>query len=205
MHHINFTEVDEARNRFQEDLLAFPDKLVFPVRNIEAKLTKEKEKLFMKFEEETSKVDFESLYKNYVKENLEAFFTKKLQYMKENNKQLTAINEATRHFTENFTKALDQIKLPFLTDGALTKSMKTLKAEHFEIFDQNTKEVDLQLKHKEDVEKELELFCNEKEERMLQRNAVAFKGTYIFITLFIYYLFINFQCGLLVNCLNDNL
>ena len=35
-------EVDEARNRFKENLLAFADKLVFPVRNIEEKLAHKK-------------------------------------------------------------------------------------------------------------------------------------------------------------------
>ena len=98
-------EVDEARNRFKEDLLAFADKLVFPVRNIEEKLTKEKDKLFMKFEEETSKVDFESEYKNDVKGNLEAFF-------QQTNKQLNAIYKAARDFKGTLKTAFEKMKLP---------------------------------------------------------------------------------------------
>ena len=172
-------EVDEARNRFKENLLAFADKLVFPVRNIEEKLTQEKDKLFMKFEEETSKVDFESEYKNDVKGNLEAFFTKNEQ----TNKQLNAIYKAARDFKGKLKTAFDKMKLPLITNGALKESTKTLKAKHFEIFDQNTKEIDLQLlirKFKEDVRKDLELFCYKEETRMLQLNAVVFKGTCIY-------------------------
>ena len=169
-------EVDEALNRFKENFLAFADKLVFPVRNIEEKLTKEKDKLFMKFEEETSKVDFESEYKNDVKGNLEAFFTKNEQ----TNKQLNAIYKAARDFKQKLKAAFDKMKLPFITNGNLNKSMKTLKVKHFEIFDQNTKETDLQLlRRKEDVRKDLELSCYKEEERMLQLNAVLVKGIYI--------------------------
>ena len=188
MYHINFTEVDEARNRFKEDLLAFADKLVFPVRNIEEKLTKEKDKLFMKFEEETSKVDFESEYKNYVKGNLEAFFTKNEQ----TNKQLNAIYKAERDFKRKLKTAFKKMKLPFITNGALKESTKTLKVKHFEIFDKNTNEIDLQLlKRKEDVRKDLELFFYGEEEKMLQLNAVVFKGTCIYI------IFLNFKAVLL--------
>ena len=166
-------EVDEALNRFKENFLAFADKLVFPVRNIEEKMTKEKDKLFMKFEEETSKVDFESEYKSYVKGNLEAFF-------QQTNKQLNAIYKAARDFKQKLKAAFDKMKLPFITNGNLNKSMKTLKVKHFEIFDQNTKEIDLQLlKRKEDVRKDLELSCYKEEERMLQLNAVLVKGIYI--------------------------
>ena len=168
-------EVDEARNRFKDNLLAFADKLVFPERNIKEKLTQEKDKLFMKFEEETSKVDFESEYKNDVKGNLEAFF-------QQTSKQLNAIDKAARDFKQKLKAAFDEIKLPFKTNGDLNKSMKTLKVKYFEIFDQNTKEIDLQLlKRKEDIRKDLELFCNKEEERMLQLNADVFKGTCIYI------------------------
>ena len=101
-------EVDEARNRFKENLRSFANKLVFPVRNIEEKLTQEKDKLFMKFEEETSKVDFESEYKNDVKGNLEAFFTKNEQ----TNKQLNAIYKAARDFKGTLKTAFEKMKLP---------------------------------------------------------------------------------------------
>ena len=97
-------EIDEARNRFKENLLAFANKLVFPVH----KLTQEKDKLFMKFEEETSKVDFESEYKNDVKGNLEAFFTKNEQ----TNKQLNAIYKAARDFKGTLKTAFEKMKLP---------------------------------------------------------------------------------------------
>ena len=175
LYHINFKEVDEARNRFKENLLAFADKLVFPVRNVEEKLTQEKDKLFMKFEEETSEVDFESEYKNYVKGNLEAFF-------QQTNKQLNAIYKAARDFKRKLKTAFDKIKLPFIANGDLNESMKTPKVKRFEIFDQNTKEIDLQLlKCKENVRKDLELFCYGEEARMLQLNANVFKGTCIYI------------------------
>ena len=144
----------------------------------------------MKFEEETSKVDFESEYKNDVKGNLEAFFTKNEQ----TKKQLNAIYKAARDFKGKLKTAFDKMKLPLITNGALKESTKTLKAKHFEIFDQNTKEIDLQLlirKFKEDVRKDLELFCCEEEERMLQLNAVVFKGTCIYI------IFLNFKAVLL--------
>ena len=75
-----------------------------------------------------------------------------------------------------------------MTNGALKESTKTLKAKHFEIFDQNTKETDLQLlRRKEDVRKDLELFCYGEEARMLQLNANVFKGTCIYI------IFLNFK------------
>ena len=129
----------------------------------------------MKFEEETSKVDFESEYKNDVKGNLEAFF-------QETNKQLNAIYKAAGGFKGKLKTAFEKMKLPFTTNGALKESTKTLKAKYFENFDQNTKEIGLQLlKRKEVVRKDLELFCYEEEERMLQRNADVLKGTCMYI------------------------
>ena len=62
----------------------------------------------MKFEEETSKVDFESEYKNDVKGNLEAFFTKNEQ----TNKQLNAIYKAARDFKGTLKTAFEKMKLP---------------------------------------------------------------------------------------------
>ena len=126
-------------------------------------------------------MDFESEYKNDVKGNLEAFF-------QQTNKQLNAIYKAARDFKGKLKTAFDMMKLPFITDGSLKESMKRLKAKHFEFFEQNTKEIDLQLlKCKENVRKDLELFCYGEEARMLQLNANVFKGTCIYI------IFLNFK------------
>ena len=62
----------------------------------------------MKFEEETSKVDFESEYKNDVKGNLEVFFTKNEQTIK----QLNAIYKAARDFKGKLKTAFEKMKLP---------------------------------------------------------------------------------------------